>query len=103
MLVNLDILKKHLNIDADFKEDDEYITLLEGVAEDLVQKHIDKNLDTIIDEEGELPKPLLHAILLFVGNMYDNRESVSYATPREVPQSLTYILNMYRDYNNANI
>jgi uncharacterized phage protein (predicted DNA packaging) len=103
MLITLDIIKKHLNIDADFTDDDDYIEFLESVAEDLVQKHIDKKFDDIIAEEGALPNALLHAILLFIGNMYDNRESVAFATPSEVPQSLTYILNMYRDYENANI
>jgi len=101
MLLELDRIKKHLNIDADFTEDDEYIEFLESVAEDLVQKHIDKKFDDIIAEEGALPNALLHAILLFIGNMYDNRESVAFANPSEVPQSLTYILNMYRDYENA--
>lgn len=103
MLLELDAIKKHLNIDADFTEDDDYIEFLEGVAEDLVQKHIDKKFDDIIAEEGAIPNALLHAILLFIGNMYDNRESVAYANTSEVPQSLTYILNMYRDYTNANI
>lgn len=103
MLLTLDKIKKHLNIDADFTDDDDYIEFLESVAEDLVQKHIDKKFDDIIAEEGALPNALLHAILLFIGNMYDNRESVAFANPSEVPQSLTYILNMYRDYENANI
>lgn len=103
MLLDLEKIKKHLNIDADFTDDDEYIEFLESVAEDLVQKHIDKKFDDIIAEEGALPNALLHAILLFIGNMYDNRESVAFANPSEVPQSLTYILNMYRDYENANI
>ena len=103
MLLDLEKIKKHLNIDADFTEDDEYIEFLENVAEDLVQKHIDKKFEDIIAEEGAIPNALLHAILLFIGNMYDNRESVAFANPSEVPQSLTYILNMYRDYKNANI
>ena len=103
MLLTLDKIKKHLNIDVDFTDDDDYIEFLESVAEDLVQKHIDKKFDDIIAEEGALPNALLHAILLFIGNMYDNRESVAFANPSEVPQSLTYILNMYRDYENANI
>ena len=103
MLLDLEKIKKHLNIDADFTEDDEYIEFLENVAEDLVQKHIDKKFEDIIAEEGAIPDALLHAILLFIGNMYDNRESVAFSNPSEVPQSLTYILNMYRDYKNANI
>jgi uncharacterized phage protein (predicted DNA packaging) len=103
MLVELNRLKKHLNLDSSFNEDDDYIEFLENVAEDLVQIHIDKKLDEIIAEKGELPAPLLHAILLFVGNMYENRESIAYTPAFDVPKSLSYILNMYRDYENANI
>ena len=103
MLIDLDKIKKHLNIDEDFTEDDEYIESLALVAEELVQKHIDKSFEEIAAESGGIPKPLLHAILLFIGNLYDNRESVAYSSAIEVPTSLTYILNMYRDYENANI
>jgi uncharacterized phage protein (predicted DNA packaging) len=103
MLVNLNRIKKHLNIDVDFTDDDEYIESLEQIAEDLVQKHIDKKFEDIIAEDGVVPTPLLQAILLFIGNMYDNRESVAYSSVTEVPKSLDYILSMYRDYNDANI
>ena len=103
MLIELSTIKKHLNIDADYTADDEYLMQLEGVAVKLVEKHIDRTFEDIIAEEGEIPLPLLHAILLFVGNMYDNRESVAYSQAVEIPTSLTYILSMYRDYNNANI
>ena len=103
MLVELDRIKKHLNIDTEFTDDDDYLTFLEGVAEDLVQKHIDSNWDEIEALEGGIPQPLLNAILLFIGNMYDNRESVAYSTVTEVPMSLKYILDMYRNYGDCNV
>jgi uncharacterized phage protein (predicted DNA packaging) len=103
MLIDLSTIKKHLNIDAEYTADDEYLMYLESVAEEVVQKHIDRTFEDIIAEEGEIPHPLLHSILLFVGNMYDNRESVAYNQVVEVPNSLSYILSMYRDYKNANI
>lgn len=103
MLIPLATIKKHLNLDTEFTDDDNYIELLYGVAEDLVQKHIDRDFDSIVAEEGALPDALLHAILLFIGNLYDNRESVAYSSVTEVPKSLDYILSMYRDYTNANI
>lgn len=103
MLIDLATIKKHLNIDAEYTVDDEYITYLEGVAEKVVEKHIDRTFEDIVAEEGEIPQPLLHAMLLFVGNMYDNRESVAYNNVVEVPNSLSYILSLYRDYKDANI
>ena len=101
--IDLETIKKHLNLDDDYTDDDNYLEHLEGVAEQVVEKHIDKTLEEIIAEEGEVPKPLLQAMLLIIGNFYDNRESVAYNQVVEVPKTLEYILNMYRDYNNANI
>ena len=103
MIIDLTTIKNHLNIDNDYINDDAYLQHLEGVAEEIVQKHIDRTFEDIIEKEGVLPQPLLHSILLIIGNLYDNRESVAYTQVTEVPNSLSYILSMYRDYNNANI
>lgn len=103
MHIELEDIKKHLNLDEDYTDDDSYLVYLESVAEQLVEKHIDKTLEEMIAEEGEVPKPLLQAMLLMIGNFYDNRESVSYGNAIEVPNTLQYILSMYRDYDNSNI
>ena len=78
MLIELETIKNHLNIDSSFNDDDNYIMQLEEVAEAIVEKHIDRTLEGIIGEEGEVPKPLLQAMLLFIANLYNNRESVAY-------------------------
>ena len=103
MFLELSQIKKHLNIDTDYIDDDEYLLFLYDVAVDAIQKHIDTTFEEIKQKKGEITKALLHAILLFIGNMYDNRESVSFTSVHEVPNSLNYILNMYRDYSNSNI
>ena len=100
MLMTLEQIKRHLNIDDEFTEDDEYIMSLYEVAVDLVQRHIDMTFDELTAKDGEVPKPLLHAVLLMIGNFYANRESVTYASVSEVPMSAQYILRMYRDYTN---
>ena len=102
-ILTLATLKKHLNIDADFTSDDNYILMLEEVAEELVQKHIDITFEDSVTNQGSFPIPLVHAVLLFVGNLYENRESVAFTSVNEVPKTLSYILEMYRDYTNANI
>ena len=63
--LNLDILKKHLNIDEQFHDDDSYIIELGMVAEQMIAHHLDDNLDMIAaDNDGELPMPIIHACLL---------------------------------------
>lgn len=104
MYVNLAQIKKHLNIDSDFNEDDTYLLTLAEVAEKAVEKHINQRLSSLCEESGgELPPPLLHAILLFIGNLYLSRESITYSSVTEVPMSYNYLLDLYKNYNNINM
>lgn len=98
MYVTLDLIKDHLNIDRSFTGDDEYLIYLAHVAEGVVQEHIDDNLSELCDERGDLPAPLNHAILLFIGDMYMSRESVAFTSVTEVPFSYDYILSLYKNY-----
>lgn len=98
MYIDLSTIKKHLNIDESFKDDDKYLLMLEKVAEKSVAKHIDKDLAEL-EDGGELPSPLLQAMLLFIGNMYNTRESVTFGSAMEVPLSYNYILDLYKDYS----
>lgn len=102
MFLSLNIVKKHLNIDEYFHDDDEYITHLIMVAEEVVEKHIDCDFSVLLDEVGMLPSPLLQAILLFIGNMYQSREAVSFASAIELPLSFTYLLDLYKNYSGNN-
>lgn len=97
--MDLQTIKKHLNIDADFTDDDSYLLTLAEVAGQVIEKHIDQNLSDVAGDGGELPAPLSQAMLLFIGNMYANRESVSYSSAGEVPFAYDYLLSLYKDYS----
>lgn len=99
MYLNLDIVKKHLNIEKEYTLDDEYILSLMCVAENAVEKHIDNKLQNLEDEEGNLPSSLLHAIMLLVANFYANRESVAFASSSEITTSYNYLLDLFKDYS----
>jgi uncharacterized phage protein (predicted DNA packaging) len=98
MYLSLDRIKNHLNIDSDFTQDDNYLLMLEDVAERTVEKHIDCSLTDLQADSGELPTPLLQAMLLFIGDMYANRESVAFSSATEIPFSYEYLLSLYKDY-----
>lgn len=98
MFLQLDLIKKHLNIDDYYKDDDDYLIYLADVAEKTVEKHIDNNLSDLANSRGDIPSPLLHAMLLFIGDMYANRESISYSSVTEVPFSYDYLLTLYKRY-----
>jgi len=99
MYITKELVKRHLNIDDSFTEDDEYLMQLVEVAHTVVSKHIDKEWSEILLPNGEIPNPIGQAILLYVGNMYANRESISFANAKELPFAFEYLLSLYKDYS----
>lgn len=100
MYIQLDLAKKHLNIEDDFIEDDEYILSLIDVAESAVRVHINEDFASIAEKNGGcLPSPILQAALLMIGNLYQNREAVGTKT-QELPFNYRYLIDLYRNYNN---
>lgn len=89
-------IKKHLNIDAAFTDDDTYLESLEAVAIGIIERDIDYKFS----EMQTLPDALKHGLLLLIGNFYDNRESTTHTTINVMPQSLEWICDLFRDYSN---
>lgn len=97
MYLTLQQVKKHLNIDHN--EDDQYLADLITVAEDAVRNDLNLNsLSEIEDNAGMLPASVIQAMLLLVGTLYANRESVTYGTPNVVPHAYQYLLALNRTY-----
>ena len=99
MYVTLKEAKQHLNVEASFEEDDEYIESLIEVAEAVVSQAVCEELKALEDGEGKIPSPLRHAALLMVGNFYANREPVASAVNAELPKSYQYLIELYRNYS----
>jgi len=100
MYIDLDYAKKHLNIEPDFTEDDEYILGLIEMAEQAVRVHVNEDFDTLAENNGGcLPSPLSQAMLLMIGNMYQNREPLG-TKNAELPYNYRYLIDLYRNYYN---
>lgn len=100
MYIQLDLAKKHLNIEEDFTEDDEYILSLVEVAESAVRVHINEDFASIAEKNGGcLPPPILQAALLMIGNMYQNREPIG-TKNQALPFNYQYLIDLYKNYNN---
>lgn len=96
MFLSVEKCKKHLNIDLDFTEDDNYITSLIEVAENVVERHIGYNLAEKADaNDGQLPKGLEHAMLLLIGHFYNTREAVTFGSSTELPLGYNYLLDLF--------
>ena len=100
MYIELDYAKKHLNIEQDFTEDDEYILGLIDMAEQDVRVHVNEDFDKLAEQNGGcLPAPLLQAMLLMIGNMYQNREPLG-LKGQALPFNYQYLIDLYRNYEN---
>lgn len=100
MYITLDRAKKHLNLDKDFHDDDEYILSLIVIAEDAVRKRIDvRDLNDIVSRKtGYLPPSLQHAILLLIGNFYANRENTTFANNYELNKGFDFLVGLDKHY-----
>lgn len=97
MYIDLNIIKKHLNISPNYTKDDEYLQIIEDGATQAVMKTINVDFETIIAEEGKLPSAILFACLLVIGDMYANRETTAFASVNKLP-TLRYLCANYTDY-----
>ena len=86
-----------MNVGEYFTLDDEYILSLISVAEAAVENHIDNALEELA-VAGKLPAPLVHSMLLLIGNLYTNRENVTYQQYYKIPLSYEYLLSPYIRY-----
>ena len=97
MYLTLEQVKKHLLVDDTFTADDLYILDLITVAEDSVSKHLDIALEEL-EEGGILPPSIIHAMLLMIGNLYQNREPISFGTVVKIPYTYEYLVGLYKRY-----
>ena len=94
--ITVEDVNRHLYID--FEADDYIIADYIDAAQSIIEKYLNVKLcDLVIDER--LPYPILQAIKIMVGNLYNNREGVSFnAVPYRVPFSFEYLLQPYKSY-----
>lgn len=99
--VDLQLVKRHLNVEDDFTEDDEYIELLVSVAEEKVAKELCVAVEDLVAIDGgkDIPAPLKQAILLSVGGYYEYREEITTIQSRPLEQGVKYLTSLYRDYS----
>lgn len=86
-------------VDASFTDDDEYISELISVAQDVVAEELCVKLVDLETPEGTLPAGVRQAIMLLVGNYYANREPVAFGTiVTKIPLSFNHLIGLYRNY-----
>lgn len=99
MFTTLDKVKKHLNLDNEYKDDDEYIYSLISAAEDATAKRLNVPLYRLVDENtGYIPDSIQHSILLLIGNWYAARETFAFSSVSSLPHSFDFLADLNRNY-----
>lgn len=98
MYLTLSTVRKHLNLDDFFTEDDNYILDLIKVCEDAVEKRLGRKLEDCIDKNGELVPSIKHTILLLISTYYNQREATSPTTITTVPYTFDFLASLNQQY-----
>lgn len=69
--LTLDFIRAHSRIDHDCEND--LLELYGSSAEEFVLRSLDRSLDDLLDEFGEIPAPIIEATLMIVDNSYKHR------------------------------
>ena len=96
MYITVEQIKQHLYID--FEADDAVLEDMINTVEAIIEKYLNVQLaDLVVDEK--LPYPISQSIKIMVGNLYANRESVSFnAIPYKIPFSYEYLHQPYKNF-----
>lgn len=96
--IDLDFVKEYLRVDYD--DDDTMILLMMESAKSFIRNTLNINLETIKEEQGEIPSEFNIPFLTIVNHWYDRREIQSHRnTEKELQYVFKDILYMFRDWN----
>lgn len=100
LYATLDMAKRHLNIEDAFTDDDLYIEGLISVAEEKVAAELCMSAEKMADinKGGNLPAPLVQAILLTIGAYYTNREDITTVQTKPLEYGVKYLTQLYRNF-----
>lgn len=88
-------LKRHLNIETSYNEDDTYLQDVLAVSQLAIENYCNLGLSGYTDET--IPVTVKQATLLLAAHFYLNRQLVSYAQGYEIPYTFKFLLNEYRN------
>ncbi len=95
-VVSLELFKKHTRSD-DFGDDDVLLQHYLDSAEESVVRQTHRTREELLEMGGgQMPQPLIQAVMLLAAHWYNQRESVSVAQMNAVPDSLQSLILQYR-------
>ena len=95
-VLTLDEIKAHLRLDG--SEDDAQLTLLSEAAEDYAAQYLGRSLPWLDDLGAPVavPASIRAALLLVIGDLYENREGAFVGVSRVDNPTVERLLHFYR-------
>lgn len=95
-VLTLEEIKAHLRLDGD--EENVQLTLLSEAAEDYATQYLGRSLPWLDDEGAPAPVPasVRAALLLIVGDLYENREGAFVGVSRVDNPTVERMLHFHR-------
>ncbi len=94
--LDFDQIKAQLRLDDQQAFDEHDILVLYGeAAEDMVLNTLNRTMEDIVEQYGNVPKALVQAGLMLVAQSYLHREPVSPQNMYSVPYSFDLLLKPY--------
>ena len=99
--LTIEQIKIQCRLELDDTSQDSQLAMLGDVAEQAVADHLNRTLypDAVPEDEANglvVNPPVRMAMLLMVGQLYENREATSDLSLKEVPLAYQYLLAPYR-------
>lgn len=79
----------------DFNDDDTILTVYAESAEETVMNLCNTTYEDMLEEYGEIPKPIVHATLMLVEVAYTNRAPISQTNLSVVPYTFDLLIKPY--------
>ena len=92
-IVTLEDIRLHTRIDS--TAEDDILTLYADSAEATVLNLMERTIEDLYDEYGEIPAPIKHAVLMLVDHSYAQRSPASIQNLYSVPYTLDALIKPY--------
>ena len=96
--LTIDEIKKQLNVDLEYHDDDEFLELVGESAEDMIAQLIDCPIEQVEAKFGEVPASIRHAARMLCDYMYSQQRGSS-GESIDIPEAIFTILKLYRNFN----
>lgn len=95
--INIQQLKRQLNIEESYTSDDVILQQYLDVAEVAIQNYLGVNSLTGYTSTT-LPISVEQAVIMYGSHLYLNRNIISYSQGYEIPLTFRFLLDYYKDF-----